>query len=298
VPVEPVVVTTPVELPQVIEFEDVPTQLINTGTQSILDDTSLTSQDFQPLVEQTLMDVPPVSTDVLDEDTFAEELLSITRPHPSQEDEGSDYESQLDNPVNAMLRRRDTLPVENVIPDDPMEDEDSDHTTLETQRPDGRPTTGGKGPAEIRQLMTQSIPPSRRSKNKKKNTIVRGGRILPTAKKNRTGPQPRQTRPAVSSTRRRFKPGMRALKEIRHYQKTTDLLIRKLPFQRLVREIATQFKEDLRWQSSAIAALQESAESYLVGLFEDSNLCAIHAKRVTVMPKDMQLARRIRGEDK
>ncbi|KFV13536.1 Histone H3.2 [Tauraco erythrolophus] len=68
------------------------------------------------------------------------------------------------------------------------------------------------------------------------------------------------------------------------------------PFQRLVREIAQDFKTDLRFQSSAVMALQEASEAYLVGLFEDTNLCAIHAKRVTIMPKDIQLARRIRGE--
>ncbi|KAL9311849.1 putative transcription factor Hap3/NF-YB family [Arabidopsis thaliana] len=83
---------------------------------------------------------------------------------------------------------------------------------------------------------------------------------------------------------------------IRKYQKSTELLIRKLPFQRLVREIAQDFKTDLRFQSHAVLALQEAAEAYLVGLFEDTNLCAIHAKRVTIMPKDVQLARRIRGE--
>ena len=94
----------------------------------------------------------------------------------------------------------------------------------------------------------------------------------------------------------RFRPGTVALREIRRYQKSTELLIRKLPFQRLVREIAQDFKTDLRFQASAIAALQEASESYLVGLFEDTNLCAIHAKRVTIMPKDVQLARRIRGE--
>jgi histone H3 len=94
----------------------------------------------------------------------------------------------------------------------------------------------------------------------------------------------------------RFRPGTVALREIRKYQKTTDLLIRRLPFQRLVREIAQDFKSDLRFQSPALMALQEAAEAYLVGLFEDTNLCAIHAKRVTIMPKDIQLARRIRGE--
>ncbi|KAH7280753.1 hypothetical protein KP509_36G013100 [Ceratopteris richardii] len=139
----------------------------------------------------------------------------------------------------------------------------------------------------------------------------------------------------------RYRPGTVALREIRKYQKSTELLIRKLPFQRLVREIAQDYKvsfnafarivylfvlssdnssfhwrvghengpfteqlfsvseylmADLRFQSHAVLALQEAAEAYLVGLFEDTNLCAIHAKRVTIMPKDVQLARRIRGE--
>ena len=103
--------------------------------------------------------------------------------------------------------------------------------------------------------------------------------------------------------RYRYRPGTVALKQIRQYQKTTELLIRKLPFQRLVREIASDsevIKSPLcgkvRFQSAAIMALQEATEAYLVGLFEDSNLCAIHARRVTIMPKDIQLARRIRGE--
>jgi histone H3 len=68
------------------------------------------------------------------------------------------------------------------------------------------------------------------------------------------------------------------------------------PFQRLVREIAQDFKTGLRFQSSAVLALQEAAEAYIVGLFEDSNLCAVHSNRVTVMPKDVQLARRIRRD--
>ncbi|KAE8540498.1 histone H3 [Cryptococcus gattii VGV] len=94
----------------------------------------------------------------------------------------------------------------------------------------------------------------------------------------------------------RYRPGTVALREIRRYQKSTELLIRKLPFQRLVREIAQDFKTDLRFQSSAIGALQEASEAYLVSLFEDTNLAAIHAKRVTIQPKDLQLARRLRGE--
>lgn len=108
----------------------------------------------------------------------------------------------------------------------------------------------------------------------------------------------RKTAPAAGGVKKahRYRPGTVALREIRKYQKSTDLLIRKLPFQRLVREIASEYKNDLRFQSAGVMALQESAEAYLIGLFEDTNLCAIHAKRVTIMPKDMQLARRIRGE--
>ena len=94
----------------------------------------------------------------------------------------------------------------------------------------------------------------------------------------------------------RYRPGTVALREIRKYQKSTELLIRKAPFQRLVREIATDYASGFRFQSLAILAIQESAEAYLVNLFEDTNLCAIHAKRITIMPKDLQLARRIRND--
>ena len=94
----------------------------------------------------------------------------------------------------------------------------------------------------------------------------------------------------------RYRPGTVALRHIRRYQKTTDLLIPMAPFQRLVREIAQDFKTDLRFTSTAVLALQEAAEAYLCNLFFESQLCAIHGKRVTIMPVDMQLARRIRGE--
>lgn len=95
---------------------------------------------------------------------------------------------------------------------------------------------------------------------------------------------------------RKWRPGVVALREIRKYQKSTDHLIRKLPFQRLCREITQDLRPAFRMQSVALCALQDAAEAFMVGLFEDTNLCAIHAKRVTIMPKDMQLARRIRGE--
>ncbi|CAM4564602.1 unnamed protein product [Lepidochelys kempii] len=97
--------------------------------------------------------------------------------------------------------------------------------------------------------------------------------------------------------RRRYRPGQRALLEIRKFQKSTNLLISKLPFSRVVREICLMYTRgvDFRWQAMALLALQEAAEAFLVRLLEDSYLCSIHAKRVTLFPKDIQLARRIRG---
>ncbi|EIE19655.1 hypothetical protein COCSUDRAFT_31070 [Coccomyxa subellipsoidea C-169] len=106
----------------------------------------------------------------------------------------------------------------------------------------------------------------------------------------------RRVRNPLYNTNKRARPGTVALREIRKYQRSTALLIRKLPFRRLVRELSQSLLNGIRFQESAMEALQEAAESYLVGIFEDSNLCAIHARRVTIMPKDMQLARRLRGE--
>ncbi len=98
----------------------------------------------------------------------------------------------------------------------------------------------------------------------------------------------------------RYRPGTVALRDIRKYQKSTELLIRRLPFQRLLREVSDDFKsatgQSWRFNSHALAAMQEASEAYLVSLFEDTNRCAIHANRVTIFPKDMALARRLRGE--
>ena len=140
------------------------------------------------------------------------------------------------------------------------------------------------------------------------SSIFKMARTKQTARKSTGGKAPRKqlatkaarkSAPATGGVKKphRFRPGTVALREIRRYQKSTELLLRKLPFQRLVREVASEFKNDLRFQASAIAALQEATEAYMVSLFEDSNLCAIHGKRVTIMPKDLQLARRIRGEN-
>ncbi|KAK2913306.1 hypothetical protein Q8A67_001705 [Cirrhinus molitorella] len=134
-------------------------------------------------------------------------------------------------------------------------------------------------------------------------------RTKQTARKSTGGKAPRKqlatkaarkSAPATGGVKKphRYRPGTVALREIRRYQKSTELLIRKLPFQRLVREIAQDFKTDLRFQSSAVMALQEASEAYLVGLFEDTNLCAIHAKRVTIMPKDIQAAVEMSGRGK
>ncbi|XP_036124266.1 histone H3.3A-like [Molossus molossus] len=128
-----------------------------------------------------------------------------------------------------------------------------------------------------------------------------------TARKSTGGKAPRKqlatkgARKSAPSTggvkkRHRYRLGTVALHEMRRYQKSTELLSPKLPFHCLVREIAQDFKTDLHFQSAATGALQEASEAYLVGLSEDTNLCAIHAKRVTIMPKDIQLARCIRGE--
>ena len=132
-------------------------------------------------------------------------------------------------------------------------------------------------------------------------------RVKQTAMKSQSGKAPRKAlaskaaRKSAGSVagqkqKKRFRPGTKALREIKKYQKTTELLLRKLPFQRLVREIAHESNADLYFQAQALLALQEATETYLVGVFEDTNLAAIHGKRVTIMPRDLQLARRLRGD--
>ena len=110
----------------------------------------------------------------------------------------------------------------------------------------------------------------------------------------------KKTAPAAGGMKEKrkmkFKPGTVALREIKKYQKSTDMLLPHAPFHRLVRSICSNIDSDLRFQSQALLALQESSEAYLTSVFEDANLCSLHANRVTVMKKDMDLARRIRGE--
>lgn len=136
-------------------------------------------------------------------------------------------------------------------------------------------------------------------------------RTQPTARKStatshsyahRPRPRPRASSPAsVASSEPitvRYKPGQLALKDIKKLQSSTELLIPKTRFHRLVREITQAYTTDepYRYQIAALQALQEAAEAYLVYLFEDTNLCCVHARRVTIFPRDIQLARRIRCE--
>ena len=141
-----------------------------------------------------------------------------------------------------------------------------------------------KLPGSGKALHKQPQPQTQRMKKKKGQKAQGSGKKLPASQQGTKKPH-------------RYRPGTVALREIRHYQKLTELLIRKLLFQGLVREIAQDLgKMRICFQSGAIMVLQEASEAYLVGLLEDSNLCAVHVKRVTIMPKDIQLARRIRGE--
>lgn len=106
----------------------------------------------------------------------------------------------------------------------------------------------------------------------------------------------RAENPDLEKKKIKYKPGTVALREIKRYQKSVDILLPRAPFQKVVREITQSIDNDLRFQGAALMAIQEAAESYLVGIFEDSQLCSLHAKRVTVTLADMRLARRIRGD--
>jgi len=152
---------------------------------------------------------------------------------------------------------------------------------------------GTRKPAAAAQKITgKKIGPASKLGRKK---LEKSPKTPAQKRKSMTGPS---RTPGTQRKKQKWRPGTVALREIRQYQRSTNLLIPKLPFSRLIKELANERSSSggLRFQSSALMALQEAAESYIVQLFEDTNLCAIHAKRVTVMPKDMNLARRIRGD--
>ena len=180
--------------------------------------------------------------------------------------------------------------------DDGDEDDPNKHRKTGEETAPPKPMVARKEPRKkgtVYPPINRKLPPLYISHPKERTLL--GHRVLdwtPEQKKkiHEVRMQGRQVKP------HRYRAGTVALQDIRHFQKTSALLIRKLPFQRLVREITQDFKTDLRFQSAAILCLQEAAEAYLVRLFDDANLCAIHARRVTIMPKDILLARRIRGE--
>jgi histone H3/H4 len=132
-------------------------------------------------------------------------------------------------------------------------------------------------------------------RNKRKATPTRRTTSRATGAPRLTEPRPKRAGGTTARAPRRFRPGMRAIQEIRKFQRTTQFLIRRLPFARLVKEITTAYHHSLRWRVDAIEALQHSAEDYIINLLTDANLCAVHARRVTIMPRDLYLARRIRG---
>ena len=141
----------------------------------------------------------------------------------------------------------------------------------------------GRGWAPVNMKL---VPPALRALRENANARMTGANATPQG----------YYKPSEKQKKFRWKPGTRALWEIRFHQKSMALLLWRIPFLHLIREVAQDFKMDLRFTVDATYTLQCASEDYLVRLFEDSNLCAIHAKPVTIMPKDVQLARRIRGE--
>ncbi|XP_069604732.1 histone H3-like centromeric protein A isoform X1 [Ranitomeya imitator] len=167
-----------------------------------------------------------------------------------------------------------------------------------SKQPQKRPAASPRSPQSARPSTSQS-PQSRRpatSQSPQSKTRA-SSRKSPEYE----GPSTPKLSPGkgkkATNRKRPYRPGKRVLMEIRKYQKSTELLLRKAPFARLVREICMEYSRGMpyAWQSTAIMALQESAEAFLVRLLEDSYLCSLHAKRVTLYPKDIQLARKIRG---
>jgi len=207
-----------------------------------------------------------------------------------QEEAGSNRGTSQHDQEEVVLPTRDNQDRRREEEDDEVEDREGS---------DEEEQLGGGEKADRRKQSTpvkNNLPAAHPKQVAKKSTgaiKLKGGKKPPVAQK-----APREMTAKQPAVARKFRPGHQALREIRKYQKSTDCLIPKLPFSRLVREIATNVAsniQDLRFQSTAIMALQEAAEAYLTTLFEDTVLCAIHARRVTIMPRDMQLTMRIRG---
>eukprot|EP00727_Mastigamoeba_balamuthi_P000132 m51a1_g10115 putative histone h3 (148) ;mRNA; r:27585-28187 len=136
---------------------------------------------------------------------------------------------------------------------------------------------------------------AQKKQQQRRRTEVLAAPEAPEAPEAPGAPEAQRRRSGAPRGPYRARPGVRALQEVRRLRKTTGLLLPRLPFARLVRDVTLYFRDDVRWTAGALEALQESAEIYLTELFEDAYLCALHGKRVTLMVRDIQLARRIRG---
>ena len=137
-------------------------------------------------------------------------------------------------------------------------------------------------------VLSKSTPKMARTKHTARKGTDGAARWMTKASRNIAVKAPSKPPSWQLKKKRRFRPGTVALREIHQYQKSTKLLIRRTPFQWVIYEIMRGIRNDLRIQAAAVWCLQEVAEAYLVGLFKDSNLCAIHAKWVTIMPRDVQ----------
>lgn len=166
-----------------------------------------------------------------------------------------------------------------------------------TPRTAPRPTSQTVGGDRNRRVSRKNVPQRRPSSSARINSNARAPPLTPSKGQKTAAAKSitRRTSTGQLTKPRRFRQGTRAIMEIRKFQRTTNLLLRRLPFARLVKEISQSFHHAMRWRVDAIEALQVSCEDYLISLLEDANLCAIHAKRVTLLPRDLHLARRIRG---
>ena len=146
--------------------------------------------------------------------------------------------------------------------------------------------------------MLSSLAGPNRSESRQRPSPTRRRRVSGESPPQMSRKRPRTSGESAERKKRRFRPGTRVLQEIRRLQNTTNTLVPRIHFSRIIRDVAmsTDGGRQFRWASEALEAIQTASEAYLVGLFEDANLCAIHAKRVTIMVKDLYLARRIRGE--
>ena len=135
-----------------------------------------------------------------------------------------------------------------------------------------------------------------RTKNSARKSTVVKAPAMKIKKKTQEAKPKKKPSQMVPPAPRKYRPGTIALREIRRYQKGTEMLLRKLPFQRLVREVAQAEKDGVRFQASAVLAMQEATEAHMINLFADTCLCCIHGGRVTIQPRDLQLARRLRGD--